>query len=308
MTIVVTTHSAAEAYAEMLFRIKVYGEKEESRNGPVLAFQQPVALTITNPRNRVILDATRKANPVFHLMESVWMLAGRKDVAFPAKFVKNIKRYADGGELKGAYGWRWRHNALNDQLLEVIRVLKDDPTSRQAVISMWDPDWDLGVEVKSNDRPCNTHIYLRVRNGALDMTVCNRSNDLIWGMLGANVVHMTVLQEFLAWALDLRLGNYTVFSNNTHFYLKMPRAEEILESTPSQWDTVECSPMFLSDDDFPVVDFLRSCELFCDQRLPLLGSWLNEVCLPMFGNYGGGDHKIRCLGWSKAYEVWRTAK
>jgi hypothetical protein len=30
------------------------------------------------------------------------------------------------------------------------------------------------------------------------MTVTNRSNDLCWGMLGANYVHFTILQEYLA--------------------------------------------------------------------------------------------------------------
>lgn len=308
MTIVVTAESAAEAYAEMIPKIRVYGKREESRNGPVLAFQEPLVLTIKNPRARIVLDATRRANPVFHLMESVWMLAGRKDVEFPSRFVKQIAKYSDDGELKGAYGWRWRRNFLEDQLLSVIRILKDDPTSRQAVLTMWDPDWDLGVEVKSKDRPCNTHIYLRIKNGALEMTVCNRSNDIIWGMLGANIVHMTVLHEFLAWALDVPLGSYTVFTNNAHFYLNMPRAEEILNSHPSQHDGAVCDAMFKHDDDFPVSDFLKSCERFCDHRMPLLGSWLNDVCVPMYECHKGNEIPIGCLGWAEAYKVWRANK
>ena len=32
----------------------------------------------------------------------------------------------------------------------------------------------------------------------LCMTVCNRSNDMLWGAYGANVVHMSMLQEFVA--------------------------------------------------------------------------------------------------------------
>jgi len=309
MVVSITAETAAEAYAEMIPRIRTYGVKEDSRNGPVLAFQDPVVLTILNPRARLVLDATRKANPVFHLMESVWMLAGRKDVDFPARYVKNIKKYANGGELLGAYGWRWRHNPLEDQLLSVIRVLKDDPTSRQAVISMWDPDWDLGVEVKSNDRPCNTHIYLRVQDGALNMTVCNRSNDVIWGMLGANVVHMTILQEFLAWALDLELGRYTVFSNNAHFYLEMPRAEEILHSNPSQYDTATCAPMFGPNDDLSVEVFLRDCENFCEGRDTLFATDYLLTCRAVHRTHRDDVlHDIPCPGWAEAVRMWMSAR
>ena len=53
---------------------------------------------------------------------------------------------------------------------------------------------------------------------ALDMTVCNRSNDLVWGMLGANVVHFSFLQEYLACRLGVEVGRYTQFSNNLHVY------------------------------------------------------------------------------------------
>ena len=50
------------------------------------------------------------------------------------------------------------------------------------------------------------------------MTVCNRSNDMIWGCYGANAVHFSVLQEFLSIAVGLPLGVYRQFSNNLHFY------------------------------------------------------------------------------------------
>jgi thymidylate synthase len=52
----------------------------------------------------------------------------------------------------------------------------------------------------------------------LEMTVNNRSNDLVWGMLGANYVHFTVLQEYLAAKLGVKVGRYHHFTNNLHFY------------------------------------------------------------------------------------------
>jgi Thymidylate synthase len=69
------------------------------------------------------------------------------------------------------------------------------------------------------DRPCNTTIYLRNNDGALDMTVCCRSNDMIWGTHGANAVHFSILQEYFAARIDLGIGTLYQISNNAHVYL-----------------------------------------------------------------------------------------
>lgn len=53
---------------------------------------------------------------------------------------------------------------------------------------------------------------------ALDLTVTNRSNDLVWGLLGANVVHFSFLQEYLAARLGVSVGLYHHFTNNLHVY------------------------------------------------------------------------------------------
>jgi hypothetical protein len=60
------------------------------------------------------------------------------------------------------------------------------------------------------------------------MTVCNRSNDLIWGSLGANVVHFSFLQEYLAACIGVEVGVYNQFSNNLHVYTDRFKPEEWL--------------------------------------------------------------------------------
>jgi hypothetical protein len=76
---------------------------------------------------------------------------------------------------------------------------------------------------------CNTHAYLRINRGpvdhtgdhtedVLDFTVCSRSHDVIWGLYGANAVHFSVLQEYLAARLDVGVGTMTTLSNNYHLY------------------------------------------------------------------------------------------
>lgn len=102
---------------------------------------------------------------------------------------------------------------------------------------------------QSKDVCCNTAVYFLLREEPhgdaestypdgvcttfpepvtyLDMTVTNRSNDLILGMLGANVVHFSFLQEYIANSLGVQVGKYHQMSNNLHVYTS--------RFTPDQW-------------------------------------------------------------------------
>jgi hypothetical protein len=210
--------SVSGALSNFLHRIIGDHKLEDSRNGPVMVAPGPVVTEYIYPMNRVLFSPKRDANPFFHLMEALWMLGGRQDVAFVEYFNKNIRQYSDDGEkFYGAYGWRWRNHFERDQLAKIARMLKHDPTTRRAVLGMWDPMTDL--EVAWRDVPCNTTVYFDVRYGRLNMTVCNRSNDALWGCYGANAVHFSFLQEYIAALVQVPVGTYYQFSNNLHIYL-----------------------------------------------------------------------------------------
>jgi thymidylate synthase len=217
------------------------GVVERSRNGPVLVAPGPVVTEYTRPRWRVLYSPTRDANPVFHFMESLWMLSGSNDIAFVKYFAKNMSLFSDDGITAwGAYGWRWRKFFGWDQLEAIVEELKRTPASRRCVLAMWnamsqlygsteetqDVEWtdtaiseDFHVATHGGkDVPCNTHVYFDARGGRINMTVCNRSNDIIWGCYGANAVHMSFLQEYTAMRVGLPIGVYRQFSNNYHVY------------------------------------------------------------------------------------------
>lgn len=148
------------------------------------------------------------------------MLAGREDVAFLKQFTRNMEKFSDNSvTLRGAYGHRWRMHFGHDQLRWAVDRLRTDPNDRRVVIGMYDPDYDhRQCDRRSLDIPCNLQIALRVVRGALDMTVFNRSNDIVWGAYGANAVHMSYLQEYVASALGVSVGAYRQVSNNFHAY------------------------------------------------------------------------------------------
>lgn len=222
----VTASNVPEALYEVGMRFKVSAVQEESRNGAVLTIPEPFTLTIRNPTERVLLDPIRDANPFFHIAETVWMLGGGQGLEFVAYYNSGMNRYSDdGATLHGAYGHRWRKHFFRDQIADVIDLLNEDPTTRRAVIAMWDAEVD---HKDSLDIPCNTHIVFRMVDGKLDMTVFNRSNDVVWGMLGANAVHMTYLHELVAHGVGVSIGRYRVVTANAHTYLANPYTVSLL--------------------------------------------------------------------------------
>ena len=78
------------------------------------------------------------------------------------------------------------------------------------------------------DVPCNTHAYFDLRGGALNMTVCNRSNDALWGAYGANAVHFSILLEYMAARIGVPMGVYRQFSNNLHLYTDVVPRDDII--------------------------------------------------------------------------------
>jgi len=215
----ITARNVNFAYPEALWRMKILGVEADSRNGRVRRFPGPVATTYMNPTERMLLNPRRDANPFFHIFEGVWMLAGRNDTWTLGLFNQNIGQFSDdGATFHGAYGHRWRHHFGHDQILWAIETLKADPNSRRVVLQMFDPVVDQYTRQDAKDIPCNVSIFFEVDRARLNMTVTNRSNDMIWGCYGANAVHMSMLMEFVANALDLTVGHYVQFSNNLHIY------------------------------------------------------------------------------------------
>jgi thymidylate synthase len=322
MTPLVRTYNDVnEAYHELQYTKKHYTKWEDTRNGAALVWQAPVLVCNASPYRRVLFDPIRNANPFFHYMEAIWMLAGSNDVYFLNRFSQQIKEYSDNGStFHGAYGHRWRFHFGQDQLDSVIHQLKKSPSSRRIVLSMWDPKVDM--ESFSKDLPCNTHIYFRVVDRKLDMTVCNRSNDLAWGMMGANIVHMSILQEYIANAAEMEIGNLYQFTNNLHVYKGWE------DKWREPWDHwYELNPMARSHKFSPTTlnlieaerfledgihtNYPYKCQILRDNAVPMFDAWLNYKSdnLPLAKHIASriydDDWKRACMEWLTRVEAKR---
>lgn len=322
--IVVNARNAHQGLVEGLHRIKNEGRPRKSRNGGVLSFTVPYSTTYRQPRERVVFHPRRDANPFFHFFESLWMLAGQNDVATVEQFAANMREYSDDGLVfNAAYGYRWRRHFGTDQLATIVQALTDSPDCRRQVLGIWDPRHDLGL--KSKDLPCNTQAYFQVSHeGALDMMVTNRSNDIVWGTYGANAVQFSVLLEYVASRIGRPVGLYHQVSMNTHLYTR--RHEELMNDLakeapmpPEQWSCPysrgEVTP-------FPLVNlpggrwdrelkefFIRGYSVnyvdpfFEDVAKPLLEAWQAHKAR----NYGRAKVAImQCAAsdWQRAGHEW----
>lgn len=317
-----TAFNVNDAFSECLWKMKIMGVHVESRNGPVRTIAVPFGLTIHRPWQRVLYDPVRQANPFFHVMEFIWMMSGSNKSEWISYFNSRMNEYADEGVIRGAYGHRWANHWRKDQISEVIALLKSDYTTRRACISMWDPIVDLGSD--SKDIPCNTHIYFRVHDGALNMTVCNRSNDLIWGMLGANVVHMTMLHELIAQCVGVEIGRYHVLTNNLHMYTDLPNYEDLVAPRdiydPYVSAGLEAKPLIRAYEDY--MDFIEDATVavYGTQgfRSTFKTEWFNTVAVPMYFGYverktkeGDGISHFRNIeapDWKRAAILWTEWK
>lgn len=264
-------------------------ERSDSRYGEVLYVTNPLVVTYNNPTMKVLFNRERNANPFFHLYEALWMLAGRNDVEPLSYYSSKISAFSDDGQtIPGAYGRRWRklardNQGIADQLRILMRHLRDKPESRRAVLSMWSLEEDLHRINASKDVPCNTEVYLSLskfkaipNDLELNITVCNRSNDLVLGMLGANYVQFSLLMEYLAGCLEVRIGRYHQFTNNLHIYTKDIKFDKWHDSSANSpiyyYNTPGISP---SNEYVPIIVAQKSPPLRND--FPSYTSWEENV-------------------------------
>lgn len=277
--------------------------RSPSRNGDVLRVVEPVLIEYAKPRERVLFNRARDVNPFFHLYEALWMLAGRNDVESVAYYASNMRNYSDDGKtLHGAYGYRWRNWFGYDQLEEIVEELRDNPASRRCLLQMWDAGptkSDLLIAKRGGkDVPCNTQAYFDIRTekghrpadrgmdegstrNYLDMTVCNRSNDMIWGTLGANVVHCAFLQEYLARRIGVELGRYHQFTNNLHVYTNNWEPEKWLEDQEPDWYRRTIEPRAMDCVEAEVRGFVQQHGKDSLARKSYESLFLLEVAQPM---------------------------
>ena len=175
-----------------------------------------VGFYITEPLTNTITNKERDWKLEYAEAEWQWYLSGNRNISELGKLYGKIpeiwKRMADtDGNVNSNYGWQWKRN---DQIEWVVNLLKTQPDTRQAAISIYDcKEHDKYY----NDTPCTYAVQFTILHGKLDMCVTMRSNDLWYGFCNDQYC-FSKLQALVAFKLDIEPGIYYHFAHNMHLY------------------------------------------------------------------------------------------
>jgi thymidylate synthase len=201
-----------------------------------------VLLELTNPRARLSRTETR-GKPYSCLGELCWYLAKTNDLSFIEYYIRQYKEYADDGKIYGGYGPRLFEWKGLDQVDNIIKTLRARPSSRQAVIQLFDaPD----LLTKHKDTPCTCTLQFMIRDNKLSLLTNMRSNDIVWGM-PHDFFCFTMLQEILARSLGVELGTYKHAVGSLHIYKEAVNAVERFMQEGYQPTTAIMPPMPVGD-------------------------------------------------------------
>ena len=177
-----------------------------------------VGFTIEEPMDNHISCKQRDWKQSYAEAEWQWYLSGDRNIKKLGELYGKVpeiwKRMADNaGNVNSNYGWQWKQN---EQLDYVVDMLKHNPKTRQAAISIYD-----GKEIKNahynNDTPCTYAVQFTILDDKLNMCVTMRSNDLWYGFCNDQYC-FSRLQLMIADRLEIRLGEYFHFVHNLHLY------------------------------------------------------------------------------------------
>jgi thymidylate synthase len=170
------------------------------------------AFYIENPMDRKITCDYRNWKEDYAEAEWQWYLSGDPNADAIAEKAQIWKLMQDeDGNVNSNYGYQW---IRNNQIYKVIDMLKKDPTTRNASVSMYD---GKEIDKYSKDTICTYSINFQLHNDKLNMSVLMRSNDLVFGFCNDQYC-FSKLQELVAQEVGLPMGQYFHYSDNLHIY------------------------------------------------------------------------------------------
>lgn len=177
--------------------------------------------------------------------------------AFEQRVIEDDAFAARWGELGPVYGKQWRRwlgsdGKEHDQIADLIRSLRENPTSRRMLFHGWNVS-ELGAMALP---PCHmVYQYHVTSDGRLNCLLFQRSVDLLLGA-AFNFVGATALQLMLAQQAGLRPGELVWVGGDVHLYLNhLEQAREQISREPRPFPRMILASRASSIDDYRIEDF-----------------------------------------------------
>lgn len=174
-------------------------------------------IILKDPRARISATATR-GRLISALAEFCWYMSGSADLEFIRFYIPNYPPEGVTGSIEEGYGPRFvgtgEFGRTYNQIDRVIDRLKRKPDTRRAVISVLEPS---DLEPSRTEAPCTIALQFIRRRERLHMVAMMRSNDAYLGF-PHDVFCFTMIQELVARALGIKVGEYHHFATSLHLY------------------------------------------------------------------------------------------
>lgn len=215
-------------FLNILKTIIIQPTTRHSRTGvDIKSVFAPPELRFSLENNTFPLLTTRKL-PLRHIFEELmWFIRGQTDANILRN--KNIhiwdgnssRQFLDSNgfehlpewNIGKSYGYQFRHSG-KDQLKEVVRLLKTDPTSRRIIINLWNVG-DLDAMVLP---PCLFCYQFYVENNMLSCKATQRSSDISLAG-GWNIATVSLLTILLAQVCGLKPKEIIWSVGDAHVYV-----------------------------------------------------------------------------------------
>lgn len=209
-TAVINIPDGVNGYVDLVQHVLKHG-KETAPRGMKTREIEDAIIRIDNVFNTLPVGVNRGTVPGIGAVEACQLLSGTSFPDLVIAIGPQFKNYAeDNGIFHGAYGPR-----THGQYDVLIERLKNDPDSRQAVATIWNPQYDL--QHSKRDYPCTILHQFRIRDNKLNMSVYMRSND-VWLGAAYDFFQFTRVQIAMAWVLGIAPGTYAHHVGSLHIY------------------------------------------------------------------------------------------
>jgi thymidylate synthase len=200
------------------------------------------SVVVEDPAACLVTSSARPVREGWIYAQWLRLLDGSDDPVDFRPYQQRAHEFADGtGRLRGAFGYRLRVES-GDQLQAAIELLRHDPSTRRAFLSIARA---TDVLDRPRDFPCAAAVHLRLRgNKLLAMTTMRSQSALL--LFPYDGALFCLLQLWVAAALGVEPGPHRFSFGSLHVYAdELPRAEAFVGEEPT---VARVSPMTSPDE------------------------------------------------------------
>ena len=246
-----------QQYLDLMRYVMQHGVEREDRTGvgtiSVFGYQMRFNLSEGFP---AVTTKRLHFRSIIH--ELLWFLQGDTNVRYlQENGVRIWNEWADEkGELGPIYGHQWRSwptldGESVDQITQVVRQIKENPTSRRLLVSAW----NVAEVEKMALPPCHCLFQFYVADGKLSCQLYQRSADIFLGV-PFNIASYALLTLMVAQVTGHEPGDFVHTFGDAHLYLNhLEQARLQLSRTPYPLPQMRLSKDVSSIFDFKYEDF-----------------------------------------------------